>query len=203
MSSRCLIPLWLNLLKSSGNRVFPRKTGNQQRRMEIAVFLFTSFLWGAACDLPYMVLIGGFSYLFLEYPILTVFVHFAIEAQYSVSPVSQSSTYARNLQLINVILIRLRWLVRKSVLYGRTSHILTATWLDLQCVVSVLTIQKSEWSVWHHRRNRVTWLSRYGRFDCIHSYFVASNLNSKENDISAGNRKDSETPHLSELEKGI
>ena len=38
-------------------------------------------------------------------------------------------------------------------LYSRTPHTLTVTWLDLYCVVSFSTIQKSEWSVWRHHHS--------------------------------------------------
>ena len=67
-----------------------RAAANPQmrRRLEMAVLLFTSFLWGAACDLPWTVLVEGFPHLFIEYPILTVWIHSALDAQYSVSPVS-------------------------------------------------------------------------------------------------------------------
>ena len=49
--------------------------------------------------------------------------------------------------------------------YSRLSQILTVTRLDFYCVVSFCTIQKSEWSVWRHCKNRVTWLSRFERLD--------------------------------------
>ncbi|OQV22819.1 hypothetical protein BV898_03253 [Hypsibius exemplaris] len=57
-----------------------------KRRMGIAVMLFTSFFWGAACDLPYVVVLEGFQCLFSQYPILTVWVHFILDAQYTISP---------------------------------------------------------------------------------------------------------------------
>ena len=54
-----------------------------------------------------------------------------------------------------------------SLVYSRKSHVLTVTWLAFSCVVSFYKIQKSEWSVWRHSRNRVTWLSRNESFNCI------------------------------------
>ena len=50
--------------------------------------------------------------------------------------------------------------------YSRTRHTLTVTWLDFYYVLSFYTIQKSEWLVGRHCKNRVTWLSRHGRLDC-------------------------------------
>ena len=47
--------------------------------------------------------------------------------------------------------------------YSRVSHSWTDTWLDFYCVWSFYTAQKSEWSVWRHCRNRITWLSKYER----------------------------------------
>ncbi|OQV14738.1 hypothetical protein BV898_11110 [Hypsibius exemplaris] len=62
-------------------------TTSQQRRMEVAIMLFTSFLWGAACDLPYSVFTTeSLQYLFRENPILTVWVHCILDAQYTISP---------------------------------------------------------------------------------------------------------------------
>ena len=46
------------------------------------------------------------------------------------------------------------------IYYNRASLILAVTWLDFYCAVSFYKIQKSEWSVWRHSSNRVTWLSR-------------------------------------------
>ena len=55
---------------------------------------------------------------------------------------------------------------QSTVLHSLISHIWTVTWLDFYCVVSFYTIQTSEWSAWHHCRNRVTWLPRYERLHC-------------------------------------
>ena len=74
---------------ATGSRRPGGHSPHTQRRLEIAVLLFTSFLWGAACDTPWTVMVQtSYSHLFIEYPILAVWVHFIIDAQYSISPVS-------------------------------------------------------------------------------------------------------------------
>ena len=76
--------------ESGGTTTTNRRRANNShmhRRLEIAVILFTSFLWGAACDLPFMVMMERYEDVFLHYPILTVWIHFILDAQYSVSPV--------------------------------------------------------------------------------------------------------------------
>ena len=96
----CAVILAKSVMTQPHRRVTGNVSGDQEgtparhvsdvhahRRMEIALVLFTSFLVGAACDLPFIVMLMRFGHLFVEYPLLTVWIRFLIDAQYTISPV--------------------------------------------------------------------------------------------------------------------
>ena len=78
------------------------------------------------------------------------------------------SQYENVDKLLKILLRAIRVVQRGYLLHTSTkrqftvnSHILTVTWLDFYCAVSLCTIQKSKWSVWRHCRDWVTWLPKF------------------------------------------